>query len=189
MKVLMKREKLPIVKPFDEVTVQLLSAPKSTQKEIALKDGTVKKIEDYSIIIKPLSGKFESVTEKVVTKTEDGDEVVKPKKYDASELGEKAIMKLTGRAYEALYDAWQKKEISEGTKLKIKVTKKQNKTFYDEIVVLEEETKDHDTETEEQETEEEEEKETEEETEERVEEEKSEAKTETKTKPKPKLKG
>ncbi len=136
MKVLMKREKLPIVKPFDEVTVEVLQPPKAVPKEIALKDGTVKKIEDYSIIVKPISGKFESVTEKIVTKTEDGDEVVKPKKYDAEELGGKAIMKLTGRAYEVLYDAWEKKEIGEGTKLKIKVTKKQNKTFYDEILVL-----------------------------------------------------
>ncbi len=86
----------------------------------------MKKIEDYSIIVKPISGKFESVTEKIVTKTEDGDEVVKPKKYDASELGEKAIMKLTSRAYEVLYDAWESKEIAEGTKLKIKVSKKGN---------------------------------------------------------------
>ncbi|AZG03978.1 hypothetical protein [Sulfolobus spindle-shaped virus] len=168
MKVLMKRERLPIVKPFDEVTVEVLQSPKAVEREIALKDGTVKKIEDYSIIVKPVSGKFESVTEKVVTKTEDGDEVVKPKKYDAQELGGKAIMKLTGRAYEVLYDAWQNKEITEGTKLKIKVSKKQNKTFYDEILVLDGEGQ------------EEEEKETEEKTEERVEEAK---------KAKPKLKG
>ena len=165
MKVLMKREKLPIVKPFDEVIVEVLQSPKAVEREIALKDGTVKKIEDYSIIVKPVSGKFESVTEKVVTKTEDGDEVVKPKKYDASELGGKAIMKLTPKAYEVLYDAWEKKEIGEGTKLKIKVTKKQNKTFYDEILVLDGE----------------------EETEEEEEEEKTETKNQAK--PKPKLKG
>ena len=165
MKVLMKREKLPIVKPFDEVIVEVLQSPKAVEREIALKDGTVKKIEDYSIIVKPVSGKFESVTEKVVTKTEDGDEVVKPKKYDAEELGGKAIMKLTPKAYEVLYDAWEKKEIGEGTKLKIKVTKKQNKTFYDEILVLDGE----------------------EETEEEEEEEKSETKNQAK--PKPKLKG
>ncbi len=133
-----------------------------------MKDGTVKKIEDYSIIVKPVSGKFESVTEKVVTKTEDGDEVVKPKEYDAEELGGKAIMKLTRKAYEVLYDAWEKKEIGEGTKLKIKVSKKQNKTFFDEILVLDGEGQ------------EEEEKETEEKKEERVEEAK---------KAKPKLKG
>ncbi len=77
-------------------------------------------------------------------------------------------MKLTPKAYEVLYDAWEKKEIGEGTKLKIKVTKKQNKTFYDEILVLDGE-------------------ETEEETEEKVEEEKSETKNQAK--PKPKLKG
>jgi hypothetical protein len=168
MKVLMKRERLPIVKPFDEVTVEVLQSPKAVEREIALKDGTVKKIEDYSIIVKPVSGKFESVTEKVVTKTEDGDEVVKPKKYDAEELGGKAIMKLTRKAYEVLYDAWEKKEIGEGTKLKIKVSKKQNKTFFDEILVLDGEGQ------------EEEEKETEEKKEERVEEAK---------KAKPKLKG
>ncbi|AZG03533.1 hypothetical protein [Sulfolobus spindle-shaped virus] len=172
MKVLMKRERLPIVKPFDEVTVEVLQSPKAVEREIALKDGTVKKIEDYSIIVKPVSGKFESVTEKVVTKTEDGDEVVKPKKYDASELGDKAIMKLTSKAYEVLYDAWESKEITEGTKLKIKVSKKQNKTFYDEILVLGEETEDE---------------EREEETEERVEQEKNEAKKVTQAKPK--LKG
>jgi hypothetical protein len=172
MKVLMKREKLPIVKPFDEVIIQVLQSPKSVEREIVLKDGTIKKIEDYSVIIRPVSGKFESVTEKTVTKTEDGDEVVKPKKYDAQELGGKAIMKLTPKAYEVLYDAWEKKEVTEGTKLKIKVSKKQNKTFFDEILVLDGEGQ------------EEEEKETEEETEERVEEEKSEAK-----KTKPKLKG
>jgi len=168
MKVLMKREKLPIVKPFDEVIIQVLQSPKAVEREIILKDGTIKKIEDYSVIIRPVSGKFESATERTVTKTEDGDEVVKPKKYDAQELGGKAIMKLTGRAYEVLYDAWQNKEITEGTKLKIKVSKKQNKTFYDEILVLDGEGQ------------EEEEKETEEETEERVEEAK---------KAKPKLKG
>ncbi len=145
MKVLMKREKLPIVKPFDEVIVEVLQSPKAVEREIALKDGTIKKIEDYSIIVKPISGKFESVTEKVVTKTEDGDEVVKPKKYDASELGEKAIMKLTGRAYEVLYDAWQKGEIAEGTKLQIKVSKKQNKTYYDEISILDEEDEEEET--------------------------------------------
>jgi hypothetical protein len=150
MKVLMKREKLPIVRPFDEVVIEVLQSPKAVEREIALKDGTIKKIEDYSIIVKPLSGKFESVTEKVVTKTEDGDEVVKPKKYDANELGEKAIMKLTGRAYEVLYDAWESKQITEGTRLKIRVSKKQNKTFYDEILVLDGE----DEETEEEETEE-----------------------------------
>jgi len=168
MKVLMKREKLPIVKPFDEVVVEVLQTPKAIEREIALKDGTMKKIEDYSVIVKPISGKFESVTEKVVTKTEDGDEIVKPKKYDAEELGDKAIMKLTPKAYEVLYDAWEEKEIVEGTRLKIKVSKKQNKTFYDEILVLDSE---------------EEKTETEEETEKRIEEEK-EAK-----KAKPKLKG
>ena len=162
----MKREKLPIVKPFDEVVVEILQAPKSVEREVTLKDGTVKKIEDYSIIVKPISGKFESATEKIVTKTEDGDEVVKPKKYDAQELGEKVIMKLTPRAFEVLYNAWQEKEIVEGMKLKIKVTKKQNKTFFDEILVLDEET------------------EKEEETEEKTEEERSETK-----KIKPKLKG
>jgi hypothetical protein len=174
MKVLMRREKLPIVKPFDEVVVKILQTPKATQKEIALKDGTVKKIEDYSVVIKPISGKFESVVEKVVTKTEDGDEVIKAKKYDAKELGEKAIMKLTGRAYEVLYDAWKNGEIAEGTTLKIKVSKKGNKTYFDEIVVLEEETEETETEEEQTETEE---------TGKAVEEKKSE------TKPKPKLKG
>jgi hypothetical protein len=79
-------------------------------------------------------------------------------------------MKLTGRAYEVLYDAWQNKEITEGTKLKIKVSKKQNKTFYDEILVLDGEN-------------------TEEETEERIEEEKSEKEAKKVTQAKPKLKG
>jgi len=139
MKVLMKREKLPIVKPFGEVTVELLAAPKAVQREIALKDGTIKKIEDYSVVVRPLLGKFESVVEKVVTKTADGDEVVRPKKYDALELGEKALMKLSQRAYQVLYDAWEKKEISEGTRLKIKTTKKGNKTYFDEILVVDEE--------------------------------------------------
>jgi len=173
MKVLMKREKLPIVKPFDEVTVQVLQSPRASEREIALKDGTVKKIEDYSVVIKPISGKFESVVEKVVTKTEDGDEIVKSKKYDASELGDKAIMKLTGRAYEVLYDAWESKQIAEGTRLKIRVTKKQNKTYFDEILIIDDEQ--------------------EEETEERVEEEETEGKNEKGakkvTQTKPKLKG
>jgi len=152
MKVLMKREKLPIVKPFDEVVVEVLQAPKSSEREISLKDGTVKKIEDYSVIIKPVSGKFESVTEKVVTKTEDGDEILKSRKYDAQELGDRVIMKLTPRAYEVLYDAWESKQIAEGTRLKIKVSKKQNKTYFDEIVLM-------DNEQEEEEKEEEEEQE------------------------------
>ncbi|AAQ94372.1 ORF C158 [Sulfolobus virus Kamchatka 1] len=138
MKVLMKKESLPIVKPFDEVIIEVLQAPKEVEREVALKDGTIKKIQDYSIIVKPVSGKFESVTEKVTSKTEDGDEVVKPKKYDASELKDKVVMKLTQKAFEVLYDAWQNKEIGEGTKLKIKVTKKQNKTYFDEITVLDE---------------------------------------------------
>jgi len=167
MKVLMKREKLPIVKPFDEVVVQVLQPPRSAERDISLKDGTVKKIEDYSIIVRPISGKFESVTEKVVTKTEDGDEILKSRKYDAQELGDRVIMKLTPRAYEVLYDAWEEKEIVEGTRLKIKVSKKQNKTFYDEILVLDGEGQ-------------------EEETEERIEEEKSEKEAK---KAKPKLKG
>ena len=147
MKVLMKREKLPIVKPFDEVVIEVLSPPKVVEREISLKDGTVKKIEDYSIIIRALSGKFESVTEKTVTKTEDGDEVIKSKKYDAKELGERAIMKLTPTAYEVLHDGWEQKEITEGTRLKIKVSKKQNKTYYDEISIIdddEEETEEGD---------------------------------------------
>jgi len=152
MKVLMKREKLPIVKPFDEVVVEILQAPRSAERDISLKDGTVKKIEDYSVIIKPISGKFESVTEKVVTKTEDGDEILKSRKYDAQELGDRAIMKLTPRAYEVLRDAWESKQISEGTRLKIKVSKKQNKTYFDEIVLM-------DNEQEEEEKEEEEEQE------------------------------
>jgi hypothetical protein len=139
MKVLMKREKLPIVKPFDEVVVEVLQAPRSAERDISLKDGTVKKIEDYSVIIKPISGKFESVTEKVVTKTEDGDEILKSRKYDAQELGDRVIMKLTPRAYEVLYDAWESKQIAEGTRLKIKVSKKQNKTYFDEIVLMDNE--------------------------------------------------
>jgi len=151
MKVLMKREKLPIVKPFDEVVVEVLQSPKSSEREISLKDGTVKKIEDYSVIIKPVSGKFESVTEKVVTKTEDGDEILKSKKYDAQELGDRAIMKLTPRAYEVLRDAWETKQISEGTRLKIKVSKKQNKTYFDEIVLMDEQEEEQEEE-EEQET-------------------------------------
>jgi len=150
MKVLMKREKLPIVRPLDEVTVQVLQSPRAVEREIALKDGSVKRIEDYSVVIKPLSGKFESVVEKIITKTEDGDEIVRPKKYDAQEL-EKAIMKLTPSAYEVLYNAWESKQIGEDTKLKIRVSKKQNKTYYDEILVLD---------GEEQETEEEGEQET-----------------------------
>jgi len=137
MKVLLKREKLPIVKPFGEVTVELLAAPKAVQREIVLKDGTVKKIEDYSIVARPLLGKFESVVEKEVTKTEDGDEIVRPKKYDAIQLGDKVLLKLTGRAYEVLYNAWQSKEIAEGMRLKIKTTKKGNKTYFDEIIVIE----------------------------------------------------
>jgi hypothetical protein len=137
MKVLLKREKLPIVKPFGEVTVELLGAPKATQRQITLKDGTVKTIEDYSVVARPLLGKFESVTEKVVTKTADGDEVVKPKKYDAVELGDKVLLKLSAKAYEVLYNAWQSKEIAEGTRLKIKTTRKGNKTYFDEIVVVE----------------------------------------------------
>ena len=137
MKVLLKREKLPIVKPFGEVTVELLSAPKAVQRDITLKDGTVKKIEDYSVVARPLLGKFESVVEKVVTKTQDGDEVVRPKKYDAVELGEKVLLKLSAKAYQVLYDAWQNEEISEGTRLKIKTTRKGNKTYFDEIVVVE----------------------------------------------------
>jgi len=139
MKVLMRREKLPIVKPFGEIVVELLGAPKATQREIALKDGSMKKIEDYSVVVRPLLGKFESVTEKVVAKTADGDEVVKPKKYDAVELGEKVLMKLTPRAYQILYDAWEKKEIGEGTRLKIRTTRKGNKTYFDEILVVDEE--------------------------------------------------
>ena len=151
MKVLMKREKLPIVKPFDEVVVEVLQAPKSSEREISLKDGTVKKIEDYSVIIKPVSGKFESVTEKVVTKTEDGDEILKSRKYDAQELGDRVIMKLTPRAYEVLYDAWESKQIAEGTRLKIKVSKKQNKTYFDEIVLMDEQEEEEKEEEEEQE--------------------------------------
>jgi len=139
MKVLMKREKLPIVKPFDEVVVEVLQSPRSAERDISLKDGTVKKIEDYSIVVRPISGKFESVTEKVVTKTEDGDEILKSRKYDAQELGDRVIMKLTPRAYEVLYDAWESKQVGEGTKLKIKVSKKQNKTYYDEIVLVDDE--------------------------------------------------
>ena len=152
MKVLMKREKLPIVKPFDEVVVEVLQSPKSSEREISLKDGTVKKIEDYSVIIKPVSGKFESVTEKVVTKTEDGDEILKSRKYDAQELGDRVIMKLTPRAYEVLYDAWESKQIAEGTRLKIKVSKKQNKTYFDEIVLMDEQEEEEKEEEEEQET-------------------------------------
>jgi len=152
MKVLMKREKLPIVKPFDEVVVQVLQPPRSAERDISLKDGTVKKIEDYSIIVKPISGKFESVTEKVVTKTEDGDEILKSRKYDAQELGDRAIMKLTPRAYEVLYDAWESKQIGEGTKLKIKVSKKQNKTYYDEIALIDDEQEEEKEEEEEQKT-------------------------------------
>ena len=151
MKVLMKREKLPIVKPFDEVVVEVLQSPKSSEREISLKDGTVKKIEDYSLIIKPISGKFESVTEKVVTKTEDGDEILKSRKYDAQELGDRVIMKLTPRAYEVLYDAWESKQIAEGTRLKIKVSKKQNKTYFDEIVLMDNEQEEEKEEEEEQE--------------------------------------
>ena len=151
MKVLMKREKLPIVKPFDEVIVEVLQAPKSSEREISLKDGTVKKIEDYSVIIKPVSGKFESVTEKVVTKTEDGDEILKSRKYDAQELGDRVIMKLTPRAYEVLYDAWESKQIAEGTRLKIKVSKKQNKTYFDEIVLMDEQEEEEKEEEQEQE--------------------------------------
>jgi hypothetical protein len=139
MKVLMKREKLPIVKPFGEVTVELLGAPKAVQREIALKDGTVKKIEDYSVVVKPLLGKFESVVEKEITKTEDGDEIVRPKKYDAVQLGEKVLLKLTAKAYEVLYNAWQIKEIGEGTRLKIKTTRKGNKMYFDEILVVDDE--------------------------------------------------
>jgi len=149
MKVLMKREKLPIVKPFDEVVVEVLQSPKSSEREISLKDGTVKKIEDYSIVVRPVSGKFESVTEKVVTKTEDGDEILKARKYDAQELGDRVIMKLTPRAYEVLYEAWNTKQIGEGTRLKIKVSKKQNKTYFDEIALIDEE---EEEEEEEQET-------------------------------------
>jgi len=149
MKVLMKREKLPIVKPFDEVVVEVLQAPRSAERDISLKDGTVKKIEDYSIVVRPVSGKFESVTEKVVTKTEDGDEIMRSRKYDAQELGDRAIMKLTPRAYEVLRDAWETKQISEGTRLKIKVSKKQNKTYFDEIALMDEE---EEEEEEEQET-------------------------------------
>ena len=152
MKVLMKREKLPIVKPFDEVVVQVLQPPRSAERDISLKDGTVKKIEDYSIIVKPISGKFESVTEKVVTKTEDGDEILKSRKYDAQELGDRAVMKLTPRAYEVLYDAWESKQIGEGTKLKIKVSKKQNKTYYDEIALIDDEQEEEKEEEEEQKT-------------------------------------
>jgi len=152
MKVLMKREKLPIVKPFDEVVVQVLQPPRSAERDISLKDGTVKKIEDYSIIVRPISGKFESVTEKVVTKTEDGDEILKSRKYDAQELGDRVIMKLTPRAYEVLYDAWESKQVGEGTKLKIKVSKKQNKTYYDEIVLVDDEQEEEKEEEEEQET-------------------------------------
>jgi len=147
------------VKPFDDVIVELLGQPREAEREIALKEGGTKKIEDYSVMVRAISGKFESVTEKIVTKTEDGDEVVKPRKYDASELKGKVIMKLPPKAFEVLYDAWQNKEIKEGTRLRIKTTKKQNKTYFDEIVVLDEE-----------------------------EEEEEEEKT-TETKPKPKLKG
>jgi hypothetical protein len=136
MKVLFRSEKLPIVKPFGEVVVELLSAPKAVQRDITLKDGTVKTIEDYSVVVKPLLGKFESVVEKVVTKTADGDEVVRPKKYDAAELGEKVLLKLSRKAYEVLYDAWQKEEINEGTKLRIRTTRKANKTYFDEIAVV-----------------------------------------------------
>ena len=150
MKVLMKRERLPIVRPFDGVVVEVLQAPRSAERDISLKDGTIKKIEDYSIVVRPISGKFESVIEKVVTKTEDGDEILKSRKYDAQELGDRAIMKLTPMAYEVLYDAWEAKQIAEGTKLKIKVSKRQNKTYYDEILIMDEE---------EEETEEEEEEE------------------------------
>jgi len=150
MKVLMKREKLPIVKPFDEVVVEVLQSPRSAERDISLKDGTVKKIEDYSIVVRPISGKFESVTEKVVTKTEDGDEILKARKYDAQELGDRVIMKLTPRAYEVLYEAWETKQVSEGTKLKIKVSKKQNKTYFDEIALVDNE--EEEEEEEEQET-------------------------------------
>ena len=150
MKVLMKREKLPIVKPFDEVVVEVLQSPRSAERDISLKDGTVKKIEDYSIVVRPISGKFESVTEKVVTKTEDGDEILKSRKYDAQELGDRVIMKLTPRAYEVLYEAWETKQVSEGTKLKIKVSKKQNKTYFDEIALVDNE--EEEEEEEEQET-------------------------------------
>ncbi len=45
-------------------------------------------------------------------------------------------MKLSAKAYEVLYNAWQNKEIAEGTRLKIKTTKKGNKTYFDEIIVV-----------------------------------------------------
>jgi len=152
MKVLMKREKSPIVRPFDGVVVEVLQAPRSAERDISLKDGTIKKIEDYSIVVRPISGKFESVIEKVVTKTEDGDEILKSRKYDAQELGDRVIMKLTPRAYEVLYDAWNTKQVGEGTKLKIKVSKKQNKTYFDEIALVDNEEEEEKEEEEEQET-------------------------------------
>ena len=66
--------------------------------------------------------------------------------------------------------AWESKQVGEGTKLKIKVSKKQNKTYYDEMLVLDDEGQ-------------------EEETEERVGEEKSEKEAKKVTQAKPKLKG
>ena len=59
-------------------------------------------------------------------------------------------MKLTPRAYEVLYDAWNTKQVGEGTKLKIKVSKKQNKTYFDEIALVDNE--EEEEEEEEQET-------------------------------------
>jgi len=159
MKVLMKRENVPIVKPFDEVIVELLGQPREAEREIALKEGGTKKIEDYSIMVRVISGKFESVTEKIVTKTEDGDEVVKPRKYDASELKGKVIMKLPPKAFEVLYEAWENQEIGEGTKLRIKVTKRQNKTYFDEIAIIDEEGQEEGEEEREEEEEQEEERE------------------------------
>ena len=135
MKVVFKREIIPIVKPFDEVVVELLQQPKTVEKEITLNDGTKKSIIDLSILVKPVKGKFESVTEKVKVKVKSG-EIIEAKKYDAAELGDKVVMKIPNVVYDVLSKLWESKEIGEGTRIKIIAVKKQGKTYINEIAVL-----------------------------------------------------
>lgn len=135
MTVLYKREYIPIVKPLGEVIIQVLEEPKAVEKEIKLKDGSVKTIIDYSVTAKPIKGIFESVVEKTILKTKNGD-IVETRKYDAEELGEKVIMKISVTAYNVMKTGWENKIISENALLRIITIKKNNKTIYDQIEVL-----------------------------------------------------
>lgn len=123
-----------IVRPIGDCYFIITQPLADINREITLKTGQKKQIEDITVIGKVVSGKFESMTEYDLQQLPDGRTINVRKVYDAKDLdGEEVIFNFGLTAKKSLLTAYANKDINVGDKIHIVTVMKSGKLYVNKI--------------------------------------------------------